>query len=196
MLDGTSARLRRSPFDDAGPARAGELPDGPAVRVSIVPPEARFKLRIREEDLDRVPPLSGLRLAIPINSYVQDGARCTLRLGPNEWLLLAPESEGERTAREVAGALGGTFHSLVDISHRHAALAVAGPEAASVLNAGCPLDLGARAFPTGRATRTLLGKAEIILMRTGDGPDYRLELGRSFAGYVRAFLAEAARGAG
>jgi sarcosine oxidase subunit gamma len=196
MLDGATSRARRSPFDETGTKRSIELPEGPAVRISIVSPETRFKLRIQEEDLDRAPPLGGSRLAIPINSYVSDGARRTLRLGPNEWLLLAPESESDRVGREVGEALRGVFHSLVDISHRHAALAIAGPEAANVLNAGCPLDLGVRAFPTGTATRTLLGKAEIILMRTGDGPEFRVEFGRSFASYVRAFLAEAARSAG
>ena len=43
------------------------------------------------------------------------------------------------------------------------------------------------------ATRTLLGKAEIILWRLHDAPAYRVECGRSFAPYVYAFLREAAR---
>jgi sarcosine oxidase subunit gamma len=42
-------------------------------------------------------------------------------------------------------------------------------------------------------TRTLLGKAEIVLWRIGAAA-FRLEVWRSFAPYVSAFLAEAARG--
>ncbi len=84
-------------------------------------------------------------------------------------------------------------HALIDIGHRSAGFEISGARAADALNAGCPLDLSARAFPTGTATRTLLGKAEIVLLRTDDAPAYRLECARSFARYVDAFLADAAR---
>jgi sarcosine oxidase subunit gamma len=70
---------------------------------------------------------------------------------------------------------------------------VSGRHAAEVLNSGCPLDLAEAAFPAGTATRTLLGKAEIVLMRLDDGPTYRVECWRSFAQYVHGFLLEAAR---
>ena len=47
------------------------------------------------------------------------------------------------------------------------------------------------AFPVGAGTRTLLAKAEILLVRTA--PDrYRVECWRSFATYVHGFLQEAA----
>lgn len=49
------------------------------------------------------------------------------------------------------------------------------------------------AFPVGMCTRTLLGKAEIVLWRTA--PEvFRIEVWRSFAAYLSAFLEEAARG--
>jgi sarcosine oxidase subunit gamma len=82
--------------------------------------------------------------------------------------------------------------SLVDISHRHIAIAVAGCRAREVINAGCPLDLHDTSFPAGSATRTLLGKSEIILMRTGSAQVYRIECLRSFATYVHNFLSSAA----
>ena len=62
-----------------------------------------------------------------------------------------------------------------------------------MINAGCPLDLSPAAFPAGAATRTLLGKAEIILSRSDDAPAFEIECGRSFAAYVRDFLFVAAR---
>jgi sarcosine oxidase subunit gamma len=39
-------------------------------------------------------------------------------------------------------------------------------------------------------TRTILAKAEIVLWRT-DGDTFRIEVARSFAPYIVAFLAEA-----
>jgi len=54
--------------------------------------------------------------------------------------------------------------------------------------------LGPQAFPAGSATRTLLGKAEIVLSRPGEAPSFEVECARSFARYVRDFLLEAARG--
>jgi len=188
MLDGIISARRRGPFE----VGRSLLPDGQAagLRIAGLGPEARFKMRVREDEVAQLAPIAGVTIDMPINSFTSSGSRSIARLGPSEWLLLTTEADGAALARDAAAALGSTFHALIDISHRHAALIVSGAEAANVLNSGCPLDLSARRFPTGTATRTLLGKAEIILMRTSDAPDFRLEFGRSFAGYIQGFLAE------
>jgi sarcosine oxidase subunit gamma len=67
-----------------------------------------------------------------------------------------------------------------------------GPQAATLLSAGCPLDLDDSAFPVGMCTRTVLAKAEVVLWRTG-AEAFRIEVWRSFVAYVSQFLAEAAR---
>jgi sarcosine oxidase, subunit gamma len=90
--------------------------------------------------------------------------------------------------------LEGTAHSLVDVSHRQVGLIAAGPAAARVLNAGCPLDLDPHAFPVGFATRTLFDKVEIVLWRRAEAT-FHIEIWRSFAPFLAASLAEAARGA-
>jgi sarcosine oxidase subunit gamma len=123
------------------------------------------------------------QIEIPINRASQAGQRLAARLGPDEWLLVGPESE--------APASPPGHHSLVDVSHRYAAFTVEGKDAPLVLAAGCPLDLHPSVFTAGSATRTLLGKAEIVLWRLGEAPSYRIECGRSFAPYVQRFLEEA-----
>ena len=120
------------------------------------------------------------------------GERAALWLGPDEWLLLAPAGEAGLADR-LGRALVAEPHSLVDVSHRQLALRVHGPHAATVLAAGCPLDLDARHFPLGMCTRTVLGKAEVVLWRT-DAQAFRIEVWRSFAPYVAEFLVEASRG--
>jgi sarcosine oxidase subunit gamma len=118
------------------------------------------------------------------------GARAALWLGPDEWLLLAPEERGTALDAALSGALAGQPASLVDVSHRQVGLVVAGPHAAELLNAGCPLDLDPTVFPVGMCTRTILGKVEIVLWRTADDT-FRIEVARSFAPYVVELLREA-----
>ena len=111
-----------------------------------------------------------------------------LWLGPDEWLLLTDIATATLTQ-----ALAGHPHALVDVTHRQAALRIQGPFASIALNAGCPLDLGVSAFPVDACTRTLFGKAEITLWRTG--PDiFHVEAARSFIPYVVALLREASLG--
>lgn len=157
-------------------------------RVSPAPAGVRLSLRVRGAE-----GLSRLGLGLAINRMSAEGERFSARLGPNEWLLGAGEADLEALEAEIEAALGDRFHSVVDVSHRNVGVEISGPNAAAALNAGCPLDLGDAAFPAGSATRTLLGKAEIVLLRPTAEPLYRVECWRSFAPYVHAFLVEAAR---
>ena len=162
-----------------------------AVSITSLPPAARFSLRLRSESATPLRDVAGFPLEMPINRCVISGARCCARLGPDEWLLLAPENGTLAQALETQ--LAGRCFSLVDISHRNVSMSVAGTHAREVINGGCPLDLGDDAFPPASATRTLLGKAEIIFLRPDLARSYRVECGRSFAPYVHALLREIAR---
>ncbi len=75
---------------------------------------------------------------------------------------------------------------------RTAILELASPALAHtwVINAFCALDLHHSAFPIGMCTRTVFGKAEIMLWRT-EADTFRIEVARSFAPYVWACLDEA-----
>jgi sarcosine oxidase, subunit gamma len=119
-----------------------------------------------------------------------EGSRAALWLGPDEWLLLAPDADESTLGAVLAEALTGKAASLVDVSHRQVGLVVTGPRAAELLNAGCPLDLDPTAFPVGMCTRTVLAKVEIILWRTADDA-FRIEVARSIAPYVVELLREA-----
>ncbi len=125
----------------------------------------------------------------------QAGERAALWLGPDEWLLLAPEDETAALFAALEAALGERPHALVDISHRQVGFAIAGAGAATLLTTGCPLDLDAAAFPVGMCTRTVLAKSDVALWRRA--PDvFRLEVNRSFADYVAGYLRVAERALG
>ena len=157
-----------------------------AFAMQAAPVATRFVLRMA------APPThaAGFDLTMALNRFTLSGAYLAMRPGPDEYWLIGPDSSG--LAHQIASDLGDAWHSLVDISHRNFGLHAWGSAVCDVLNAGCPLDLHATAFPVGMATRTLLGKAEIVLARLETGK-FRLECGRSFAPYVRDFLGEAAR---
>jgi sarcosine oxidase subunit gamma len=144
---------------------------------------ARWSLRLPPAAAERLREVGGFPIGMEINRCASANGRIVARLGPDEWLLCAPADTPEFS-------LEGEHHALVDVSHRYAALSV---DSAIVLSAGCPLDLHPQAFTAGTATRTLLGKAEIVLWRLSDASAYRVECARSFAPYVLAFLREAAR---
>jgi sarcosine oxidase, subunit gamma len=189
MLEKNSIAQRRSAHSAIAPAE----PMAGGVMVAPLQAEARWSLRLPERDVAALPAAAGFRLDLPLNRFHSHDGRTAARLGPDEWLLLAPEADAEMVGPELTAAFGQQHHSLVDVSHRNIAMTVSGSAAAAVLNAGCPLDLRDERFPPGHATRTLLGKCEILLFRLDGGvPAYRVECWRSFATYVSAFLTEAA----
>lgn len=163
-----------------------------AVMMAPLPPAARFILRARPAAMEAAAAPLGFRLPVVACRSVSAGIRSALWLGPDEWLLLAPAADGAAWQAALEAAIGSLPHSLVDISHRQSGLTLSGAAATSVLNVGCPLDFDPAAFPVGMCTRTVLGKAEIVLWRTG-AQGFHIEAWRSFLPYVWGFLAEAAR---
>lgn len=164
-----------------------------ASRVTIepLPPMARFVFRGSHMAAGMASGAFGTELPTTALRSSIAGERAALWLGPDEWLLRAPPGEAEAIATAITAAVSEP-HSLVEIGDRHMAFTVGGPAMRDVLAAGCPLDLEPEAFPLGMCTRTLMGKAEIVLWRQ-EADRFVLECGRSFGPYLLAFLAEAAR---
>ena len=121
------------------------------------------------------------------------GSWHALHLAPHEWLLIG--SPDEREAMTASFAECAEPHSLVDVSARNIGVVIEGADAPLLLNSGCPLDLSDDEFPVGACTRTLFGKASVVLWRTG-AARWRLEYWRSFAGYVTGYIEQALRGLG
>ncbi|WP_332693404.1 sarcosine oxidase subunit gamma [Devosia sp.] len=179
---------------DLSTALAGSLPVSIAtsnVTLTGAAPASRFVLR----GVDAVAAAgAAFGFAIPTKpcTSAMAGDRSALWLGPDEWLLLAPEAETAALYQGLSVALEGTACALVDVSHRQTALLIDGLKAAAILNACVPLDLSLKAFPVGMVTRTIFEKAEIVLWRTGPQA-FRVEVWRSFAPYVLALLQAADR---
>ena len=168
---------------------------GAAPVLEALPLAARFVLRGGNEVRLAAEAAAGVGIPAQACRAVVQGERAALWLGPDEWLLVAPAAAGAELGSSLERALAPLPHSLVDVGHRQAACTLEGPQAATLLSAGCPLDLDESAFPIGMCTRTVLAKAEVVLWRTA-AQTFRLEVARSFVAYVSLFLAEAARASG
>jgi sarcosine oxidase subunit alpha len=136
-----------------------------AAELTPLPPTGKFSVRTEQQ------------LAPTLRAAAHDGYTA-LWLGPDEYLVFSSE------APPIAA------NSIVDVSHRTIGILLQGSRAAWCLNAFCPLDLDD--IPEGGCTRTILGKAEIVLWRVGD-QSFRIETARSFGPYVWACLQEARR---
>lgn len=154
------------------------------VSLSVVPPLARIVVRADRNSVKALGDMVGVELPMVPCRGNKHHDRIALWLGPDEWLVMADEDA------ELPAAYPGA--SIVGVSHAMTGIAVSGSRAAWAINAFCALDLHLFAFPVGMCTRTVFGKAEIVLWRTV-GEDFRIEVARSFAPYVWACLEEARR---
>jgi sarcosine oxidase, subunit gamma len=168
---------------------AGRSHTSSAVKIVPAAPCARLSLRAPASSVQALSVALGLDLPTrPKTSASADG-RAALWLGPDEWLILG--QDGDDLLQRLAGVE--VLHSAVDVSHRNVGIEISGIKAEAVLSAACPQDLRQVSFPAGAASRTIFGKTEIVLLRTG--PDaFRIEVWRSFSTYVFDLLEDAARG--
>jgi sarcosine oxidase subunit gamma len=171
------------------PAQAGREFSAKGVKLATLPPAHRISLRAPIGSVDALSGALGLALPQKPKTSASKGSRTALWLGPDEWLVIDETNDLLADCASVEA-----LHSAVGISHRNIAISVTGPGSANTVNAGCPQDLSLVAFPVGACSRTILGKVEIVLLRTGEDA-FRVECWRSFSDYVFTFLTEAARDA-
>jgi sarcosine oxidase subunit gamma len=166
------------------------LPDvGDRLSVAVAEDCARFSLRARPENRAKAGAAFGCAMPAQIGGLASSGERLALCLGPDEWFLIAPSPAAGavrdrfETAMEVA-------YSLVEVSHREVGIEVRGTAATLALSSVCALDL--EAMPSGSVTRTILDKAQAVLIK--HAPDhYRIEVWQSFAGHLWTLLAAVSR---
>ncbi|RWO36331.1 MAG: sarcosine oxidase subunit gamma family protein [Mesorhizobium sp.] len=176
-----------APSVERRPALAGQELSVTGVTLAVLPPAQRISLRAPDASVAALSKALGVNLPRKPKTSAAKAGRTALWLGPDEWLVI--DEVGRDPLADCAEVA--VLHSAVGISHRNVAFSVIGPAAAATINSGCPQDLSLDVFPVGAASRTILGKAEIVLLRTATDA-FRVECWRSFSDYVLTFLSEAA----
>ncbi|MFF7983682.1 sarcosine oxidase subunit gamma [Streptomyces sp. NPDC007901] len=133
----------------------------------------------------------GVTLPGPLRAE-QSGDVEVLWMGPDEWLLIAPEGRQDDLLARLRSAIGDAFATVTDVSAQRTTLALSGDLVRTVLAQGCALDLDPRITPSGSCPTTLLAQAPVTLLVRGETPcDLRLLVRASFAPYLAAWLTDA-----
>lgn len=178
-------------------ALADEWPiaSGGEIRIELVPPRAVLNVRgpatasfvaVVERTVGVAPPLEP-------NRWTGSGNRSALWLGPDEWLLVAPDGEApavERALREASAEE--PWLSVADVSDNYTQLRVSGPSGRELITKGCALDLHPSAFGAGACVQTSLARTRVILRAVHDGTALELWIRNSFAFYAAQWLLDAA----
>ncbi len=133
------------------------------------------------------------------NTATASGGVTALWLGPDEWLLICQPGSERKLMVKLREALQGVHAAVTDLTDARTTIRIQGPGAREVLAKGCSLDLHPRAFPPGAVAQSRLAKADVLLHRVDQEgadmaePAFDLLVGRSFAGYLWAWLEEASR---
>jgi sarcosine oxidase subunit gamma len=124
----------------------------------------------------RARPMACLLLALGLPGAEAPASLALRPAGPQTWFILgdAPLSPAEIAEREGGGVM------LVDQTHGHERLEIAGPGAARKLAAGVAVDLSPSAFPEAASCNCLCGHIAVHLTRTG-AESFELIVARSFA---------------
>lgn len=158
------------------------------VTITELPPTTRISLRTA--DSAAVGAALGLDLPAKVGTRAVAGARTALCLGPDEWLVEAPEAEAASLTTALAEVAARLPLSAVEVSDREITFALAGPAVLDLLATGCPREVAKLAVGSG--ARTVFDTVQVILTREAEDR-FHLTVWRSFAPHVRALLDIAAR---
>lgn len=175
-----------SGLQDRRPAGMREIGGaGAPLWIRSAPDTQRLALRVRPDGRAAAAAALGWPLGGTMGEMARSGGRWSARLGPDEWQLYGSDADMETVWEASARLSAGVPHALVDIGHRDVGYRIGGPEAAALLQAVCPLDIGA--WPVGRATRTLFERVAVTMARTA--PDaFEIECWRSYAEHVEGLF--------
>lgn len=151
--------------------------------VTRLAPTARFSLRLAEPGPAAI--ALGLPLPARIGERASRGARTALCLGPDEWLIEAPEAEAADLAATLAEVARHVPLSAVEVSDREITYALTGERVLDLLATGAPRDLAR--MEVGSGARTIFDTVQVVLTREGE-TEFHLTVWRSFTPHVEALL--------
>jgi sarcosine oxidase, subunit gamma len=189
----TAELLRTHPLA-AWTAAFAELPD--TVQTAVEPYVAMVDVRLPAVTAGvhvRASAALGVDLPTTPGTWVPAGTGRVVWFGPDEWLLTSTTEAPEELEARVRAAVVDLGGSATDVSAQRIGLRLTGARVRDVLAKGCSIDLHPRVFGRGSSAQTVLGQAGVVLLALSDAGDDVVVLVRSsFAGYLAAWLLDAA----
>ena len=181
---------RHSPLEGVLPWAFPAEGDNPAVSLS----ELRFARQIGLRLRPPVPAyLGGVPLPLQPNRVAIMRAVRTLWLGPDQWLITAPDGAAPDLLSWIRRAAADRRGEVTDLSASRIVIEIAGREARTLLEKGCGLDLHPRAFTVGCCAQTLFATLPVIIDQINAAPSYRLFVRRSAARWLVDWLIDASQ---
>jgi sarcosine oxidase, subunit gamma len=123
----------------------------------------------------------GVPLPLVPNTTKRGNEVIAFWLGPRSWLLVesapVPSALADFWAqRDALNAQGG---ALFDVSASRVAYRIRGPQAATVLAKGCPLDFHPDVFPIGSCAQSVSGHVNALFYRQDAAPTFVMLVARS-----------------
>ena len=134
----------------------------------------------------------GLSLPVASNTSIRNGALTALWLGPRSWLVVASEEPTIADLESRRDAINAARGALFDVTASRVAWTIAGPQAATVLAKGCPLDFHPRAFGEGACAQSVFGHVNALFYRRAASTVFTLMVARSLARDAWHFLCQSA----
>jgi sarcosine oxidase subunit gamma len=184
---------RRSPLAHRMPIRS----ESGAVSLAEWPFLSKLILRCQAgRDASAVEGATGVALPTEACTSATAGERALLWLGPDEWMLLAPDGEVAALEASLAETLTGPQTQIADVSDYYTVITLTGPRGRDVLAKLVTIDLHPRHFAKGRVVGTLAASANIVIWLRDEsaaaGPVFDLIVRWSMADYLWCLLADAA----
>ena len=182
--------LRRSPLTHLADRMAAASATASAtgtVSLSEAPFLGMVSLRVDPSSVAAARVAAVLGAPLPASCGETPGT--TLWLGPDEWLVVTT-NDPVALVDQLDAALGEDPGLALDVSANRTVIELTGPQARTVLEKGCPVDLHPRSFGPDRAVATTLARVPVLLWQTDDST-YRLLPRSSFADYVARWLLDA-----
>lgn len=173
---------------------------GPGVEVLEHPFVDQLDVRSHPEPaaLGEVGTLLGVALRDDPNRVGQGvgvaGARRSLWLAPDEWLVIDPDDLEDVVAGIELGPGWPAGVTVVDVSAQRTLLEIRGPQARALLARGCPLDLDPRVFGEDHCAQSLLARVDVVMFQFEGRDAFGVLVRASFARYLVAWLRDAIEG--
>ncbi len=172
------------------------MPDTPTLPAWCRIDSALTVIKIQIRDA----PDAGERLAVLFdlpsptkNRFSAQASFALAAIAPGEWLLIESGGDAGSLVARIETAMRAETALIVDVTNGVIALRLEGPAATVCLAAYTAFDLRDTAMPAGSAIRTRFGDISVLVVRTGDAPEYLLITDQSYAPYLLELVARTDR---
>ena len=140
---------------------------------------------------DRFSEVLGMDIPRVPNTVTVHDTYSVLWLGPEEWLLIVPESDEVRIASELSHDGADGWEAAIIVSDHYSIITIHGSETADVLAQACGIDTHPQKFSIGQCCRCAFARTTAIVRPLDSQGTYELIVESSYVQYAKDWLKKA-----